>query len=592
MISFKRIVWRWIAVLVFGTTFMRANVAEGAGLDDLVGEWAVSVDLSGVPQLAMLNIIKTGPSSEAELTSIFGGVKIRSITHKGENYLVSYDVEFGEERLEVKLSLKLENDALTGKVTTGVGELAMEWPVSASRAGPAAKSKLRAVVEEMVDRMEDEIAVTKPTLPVSEAEEFLGSWLLEVRMIGRGSWDAELLILEVDGRVVAGLKHKPEEGPPEIFREISKSEKGLSWPVELRFGDITLKMSMEITREGEGLTGTWSDEDEIGFVLSGVKRPVSETSSIPEDLLRRKPKVDLVGLIPDPARVVDVQDDEVYVQEGSDLTVLHVTNPLLVRFKSCRLPERSLVVSVTGSTVYVLDRTSGRFQVLDISEPSAPAILGSCRLPGNPPGAVATGGSLVFAANWNGKADTQQLHIIDISDPSTPTLLTSYDTRKGASNYDIAVSGSNVFVAAAGGLRIIDVSKPRTPVLLSTFKGRSRWIRGVDLSGSMAYIATSMAKGASWLQIVDISDPSAPVQVGSYETSGVAQDVAVSGTLAYVADRNAGLEVIDVSDPTNPIGVGFYRTRTNSSKVAVSEQLTFMSLRNNGLIILRYDSRN
>lgn len=80
--------------------------------------------------------------------------------------------------------------------------------------------------------------------------------------------------------------------------------------------------------------------------------------------------------------------------------------------------------------------------------------------------------------------------------------------------------------------------------------------------------------------------------MGSYETPGVAQDVAVLGTLAFVADREAGLEVIDVSDPANPIGAGFYRTRMFASKVAVSEQLTFMSLQKKGLTILKYDSRN
>ncbi|TKJ37420.1 MAG: hypothetical protein CEE38_07930 [Planctomycetes bacterium B3_Pla] len=584
---YKRIVWRWIAVLVFGTTFMRANVAEGAGLDDLVGEWAVSVDLSGVPQLAKLNVIETGPIPKAKLTSTFGEADVRSIAREGENYLVSYDVEFGEERLDVKLSLTLENDTLSGNVATGLGEMAMEWPVSGARVGTSAESDLRTVVETMSSRMENKIAVTGPTLPVGDAEEYLGSWLLDISWadkVGKGSSDAELLVVEDEGKVVAGLWARGK--PLGIFYEISKSEKGLSWPIELRFGDVTIELTMEISLEDERLVGTWADEDEIAFVLSGVKRPAGEMSSISEDLLRQKPNVELVGVIAGPARVVDVKDHEVYVQEGTDLTILNVMDPLLVRFKLCNLQERNHAVSVIDSTVYAVKRTSGLFQVFDISDQSAPRIVGSCRVPRNTPVAVAAKGSLVFAAN------TQQLHIIDISEPSTPTLLTSYDTTRGSRTYDIAVSGSNAIVAAAGGLRIIDVSKPRTPALLSTFKGRARWNRGVDISGSMAYIASSMAKGASSLQIVDISDPSAPVQVGSYETPGVAQDVAVLGTLAFVADREAGLEVIDVSDPANPIGAGFYRTRMYASKVAVSEQLTFMSLRNIGLIILRYDSRN
>jgi len=42
------------------------------------------------------------------------------------------------------------------------------------------------------------------------------------------------------------------------------------------------------------------------------------------------------------------------------------------------------------------------------------------------------------------------------------------------------------------------------------------------------------------------------VRVGGYDTSGIAEDVAVSGNYAYVADRDAGLQVIDVSNPASP----------------------------------------
>lgn len=467
MISLKSAVPWWIAVLVLSTTFMRTNVVEAANPDDLVGEWTLSVDLSGVPQLAKLNVIETGPIPKAKLTSTFGEADVRSIAREGENYLVSYDVEFGEERLDVKLSLTQENDTLSGNVATGIGEMAMEWPVSGARVGTSAESDLRTVVETMASRMENEIAVTGPTLPVGDAEEYLGSWLLDISWVdkvGEGSSDAELFVVEDEGKVVAGVWARGK--PLGIFYEISKSEKGLSWPIELRFGDVTIKLTMEISLEDERLVGTWADEDEIVFVLSGVKRPAGEMSSISEDLLRQKPNVELVGVIADPARVVDVKDHEVYVQEGTDLTILNVTNPLLVRFKLRNLQERSHAVSVMDSTVYAVKWTSGRFQIFDISDPSAPRIAGTCRVPGNTPGAVAAEGSLVFAA------DTQQLHIIDISEPSTPTLLTSYDTPRSSRIYDIAVSGSNAIVAAAGGLRIIDVSKPRTPALLSTFKGR------------------------------------------------------------------------------------------------------------------------
>jgi hypothetical protein len=35
-----------------------------------------------------------------------------------------------------------------------------------------------------------------------------------------------------------------------------------------------------------------------------------------------------------------------------------------------------------------------------------------------------------------------------------------------------------------------------------------------------------------------------PFEFGSYDTPGIARDVAVAGSYAYVADGNAGLEVL------------------------------------------------
>ena len=74
--------------------------------------------------------------------------------------------------------------------------------------------------------------------------------------------------------------------------------------------------------------------------------------------------------------------------------------------------------------------------------------------------------------------------------------------------------------------------------------------------GSLAYVAAN----TYGLQIFDISDPAAPVLVGSYDTEGYAADVEVVGTLAYVADYGGGMQIIDVTTPSAPVWVGEYST--------------------------------
>jgi hypothetical protein len=58
-----------------------------------------------------------------------------------------------------------------------------------------------------------------------------------------------------------------------------------------------------------------------------------------------------------------------------------------------------------------------------------------------------------------------------------------------------------------------------------------------------------VADGNSGLLIFNLSNPASPTLLGSYNTPGSANGVAVSGTIAYVADYALGLQIIDVSNP-------------------------------------------
>ena len=53
-----------------------------------------------------------------------------------------------------------------------------------------------------------------------------------------------------------------------------------------------------------------------------------------------------------------------------------------------------------------------------------------------------------------------------------------------------------------------------------------------------------MADWGSDLQIIDVSNPAAPVLRGSYHTPGHAMSVFISGSLTYVADGDGGLVIL------------------------------------------------
>lgn len=77
---------------------------------------------------------------------------------------------------------------------------------------------------------------------------------------------------------------------------------------------------------------------------------------------------------------------------------------------------------------------------------------------------------------------------------------------------------------------------------------------GVAVQGNYAYVAINGLDVAESLLVIDVSDPSTPIQVGSIFSDDI-EAVYVLGDYAYLAgDR---LEVVDISVPSNPTLLGF-----------------------------------
>ena len=157
-----------------------------------------------------------------------------------------------------------------------------------------------------------------------------------------------------------------------------------------------------------------------------------------------------------------------------------------------------------------------------------------------------------------------RLLILDVSKPSDPVFLGQTRILPGIVE-DVAIVGQDAYVAAGtGGLHVIDVSEPRTPspVGLLEIPGEAQ---GISVIADVAY----MAAGAHGLYLVDIRRPTAPQTIGSYDTPGSARHVAVSGAYAYVADGWQGLQIIDIADPAAPVHVGAYETPGDALDVTV-----------------------
>jgi hypothetical protein len=259
-----------------------------------------------------------------------------------------------------------------------------------------------------------------------------------------------------------------------------------------------------------------------------------------------------------------------------------------------------LGLAVVGRYAYV--GGSDGLTVVDVSNPEAPKQVGCCKLPGPASDIALSGGIAYIATRQSG------LWVVDITDPKAPTEVGSYQPRlsvrptaKKGEHWGpvvecVAVAGKLAYVtlnsvpkgkdAWRSVLQVLDVSNPKAPVELGSFTKGDLFL-GVALAGKYAFVADK----ASTLWVVDVSDPKMPTEAGSCVTTGEPQRVFVARNHAYVADDDGAMHIADISDPRAPKKLGSFEEATKDSPavgeaVAVAGRYAYIASDHNALYVV------
>lgn len=206
---------------------------------------------------------------------------------------------------------------------------------------------------------------------------------------------------------------------------------------------------------------------------------------------------------------------------------------------------------IDGRLCLVAAGTAG-LRLLDVSW-NNPVELGSYNTSGYAYGVAASGRHAVVA-------DNTAILVFDISDPAAPALVGSCPA---ASAGDVAVSGRYAYVTADPGLVVVDLADPAAPQVVASLEAAGAWDVSVD--GDWAYVAA----GRDGFYVFDVHDPVSPFLVYAADTPGGAFGVEVQGDLLHVAD-GAGLRIYRIAEPvTPPERVGRFSIGIGASAVAV-----------------------
>ncbi|MCB9061741.1 MAG: hypothetical protein H6622_09490 [Halobacteriovoraceae bacterium] len=163
--------------------------------------------------------------------------------------------------------------------------------------------------------------------------------------------------------------------------------------------------------------------------------------------------------------------------------------------------------------------------------------------------------------------------IYDITNISSPELIGQLAPPGGFSPMKIVVRDSIVYGSFESiGIRIYDTSTPSSLTQIGSlgFKGNEAlFIFGDYLYG---------ADGNNGVGIANISDPSSPLMLGQFDTTGFANDIVANDSYVFVADGSNGLVILDASDKNNLIQKNIVNVGGTSTALALSDNILFVGV--------------
>jgi len=318
----------------------------------------------------------------------------------------------------------------------------------------------------------------------------------------------------------------------------------------------------------------------VALLTTLICRPAAAQCVDYHDFLHSVGHLFLPGVVTD----VAVQGTTACVANGTDgLLIVDVSDPALSAIVGqVDTPGQGLRVAARGGYAYLADGTAG-LQVIDISQPASPAVIGHTDTPGSALDVVVSGDHAYVADGSGG------LQIVDIANPVAPEITGSADTPGLARR--LAVFGGHAYVGVgAGSLHVVDVRDPTSPTMVASLpapEGVGGSCVGVAVSGGKVYVLNQPGSwggfSVSLLWVLDVTDPAAPSTIGSDLLSfGSATDIAVSDGYAYITrvptefGTHGWLQVVDVTNPSALAVVTTIPTRYFAVGVALAGSAAYI----------------
>lgn len=318
-------------------------------------------------------------------------------------------------------------------------------------------------------------------------------------------------------------------------------------------------------------------------------------------------RVDLTGQFSDG---LFVHDNLVFFLSDDGQNLLYIydatdpTNPVQVTkltLRNARIPDMHGIYYSNGLLYVGLQGSGGGLSIFDLADPANPVELSWTPIPGSGVHTLRLADGILYIMNASGsEADVLAL---DVSDPRAPIEVGQWDLG-GSYCHDMSVMRDIGYASLwDDGIYLLDLRDPSNivPITSHTAGGDSDNMHSIWPGADGRTIVTCQEARNQPVRIFDVGG-TVITQLSTWEShenqpDTIAHDVMIVGNFAYLSYYVDGARVVDISDPTAPVQVASLLTGNdcgaglfcNAVAQWVENGLFYLLDLDNGLWILRFD---
>jgi len=348
----------------------------------------------------------------------------------------------------------------------------------------------------------------------------------------------------------------------------------------LNLSNMTYKNYSSVIDLDYFIYGVWINESEPdylyvsntdGFFIVNISNPVS---------------LSVVGSLILPtghdARDIETKGNYAYIASyGKGIVTVNITNksaPTLINTYPLSGYNQPLRLNISGDYIYVALDTDNRLDILDISNPSSPSLVGNWTVNQSTNGlsSVSVLDNYAFVVLYN-----HGVYSINVSDKTTPfqeSFLGNTSTLAFNANDIKIYNSSYAFVSTRyEGFRIINISNPLSLSYYKNITGTQAYSESISISKSKNYVFSAMESIG-----FDISDTSVLLAstkintvytIGGYDSIDVTDD----GNYLFIGAHNLGVWSFNVTNKSNPVISGFLYTAGRHPSVIIQGNYLYAS---------------